>query len=577
MGGQACGEAAVGKLGIAAAALAVGVACAKGTADEIGKGPVDSGPVGDIDAGTQDAGGTEDAGSTDAGADAGTDGGTKASFGGPGPWPIANITYGAREGIQETPVVGFTTDESQNIWVATNAALYLMRPGQKSFQRFDATGGRNDGNGDVALHLQSNPVEYCADRFFDGGDKSCRFGAAADPGISEIVGGGPNEVFVGYYGFHDYSHPETDGEWFDPYRHTGKLDRVRIKADASGRPVLDARGNVRIDVVRFDLAAGNSVQFWHDRTVYKMVYDHFTHPHELYVGTEHGVDKISPDLWFPPNPSWPFLDYLHWMSDHLHPVACLHQLCISDDKSNESRNVQMMGEWRGLALSAKGDLWVGGKWSAGKIFYTAPNTELKPDGTPKSDGTTGWFQRGGKAFEDPKTGFSYSFGNIFCGTNGTRDEWNGSTFVHSTCSPMSGTPPVFWPPAPGDPVSISAVTEAPDGTTWWASSPNGPFPAYGIASYDGHRFKYFDPMRDAGLGESSVSDLLALPDGRIVVAGPNSGVVFWDPVKGTRVSLRGGSGLPDDHVQRLELDRMVDPPALHISTWGGAVVLRKLP
>src|SRR5438874_798669 len=53
------------------------------------------------------------------------DGGTAIHFGGPGPWPIANAVYGAADGIRESPVVGMSTDEAQNIWIATRQALYL--------------------------------------------------------------------------------------------------------------------------------------------------------------------------------------------------------------------------------------------------------------------------------------------------------------------------------------------------------------------------------------------------------------------------------------------------------------------
>jgi len=84
-------------------------------------------------------------------------------------------------------------------------------------------------------------------------------------------------------------------------------------------------------------------------------------------------------------------------------------------------------------------------------------------------------------------------------------------------------------------------------------------------------------VRDVGLGETSVSDLVALPDGRLAMAGPNTGLVLWDPASGRRTALHAGQGIPDDHVLRLELDTMVDPPALHVSTWGGAAVLRVLP
>ena len=547
-----------------AAAVVVG-ACAKSHVVETGD-PIVVKPDGGVDAGPPDAG-PPDAG--DAGP---SDAGPTAIFGTPGPWPVANVTYGFADGIQEAPVVGVSTDEpiqttdggvAQNRWIATNSALYLVRP-DKSIHRFDERDG---------LHLQGNPVTYCADQYFASGDKSCRNGAAWDPGISEIVGGGPNEVFVGYWGNHNWADLTFDGEWFDVYRHTGKLDRVRIKTDSSGNPVLDKSGKIVLDVARFDMVSGNSPQFWHNRTVFRMVYDHFVHKHELYAGTEHGVVKFSPDLYFPPPDNWPFVANLYWMSDHLHPVTCKHQLCTD----NENLNLQMMGEWRGLALSAAGDLWVGGKWSAGKIFYAPLNAELKADGTPDPEGKTGWFQRGGDAFKDQKTGLSYAFGNVFCGTNGIVNVWNGSSWQTQSCSPMSGTPPVFWPPAPGDPVGISAVTETPDGKSWWASGPFGGDPAYGLAVFDGHKFKYFDPINDAGMLEYHVVDMVALPDGRLVLASQSTGLTIWDPDKKKHVSIRAGQGIPDDQIMGLELDTMVNPPALHVATRGGAAVLRVLP
>ncbi len=84
-------------------------------------------------------------------------------------------------------------------------------------------------------------------------------------------------------------------------------------------------------------------------------------------------------------------------------------------------------------------------------------------------------------------------------------------------------------------------------------------------------------MRDVGLSESDVRDLLALPDGRLVVAGLHSGLVIWDPVTGAKTPIRAGPGIPSDRVLRLQLDMMVDPPALMVATAGGAAVLRILP
>jgi hypothetical protein len=159
-----------------AVALVVAVACSNSQSitSSPDSGTIDQGDAGIPDAGLPDAG-QPDAGQPDAGQpDAGV------TFGGPGPWPKENVTYGWADGIDSSPIVGFSTDETQNQWVATNSALYLMRPGEKTFRRFDAKDG---------LHLQSNPVRYC-DNF---GDMACPiFGAALNPGITEITGGGPN-------------------------------------------------------------------------------------------------------------------------------------------------------------------------------------------------------------------------------------------------------------------------------------------------------------------------------------------------------------------------------------------------
>ena len=436
-------------------------------------------------------------------------------FGGPGPWPQDNVTYGAAQGILEQPVIGTSTDEAQNLWVATHSAIYLLQPGWTQFKRFDAKDG---------LHLPGNPVAYC-DSNLAGGDKSCPiYGAAVDPGISEIVGGGANEVFVGYYGA-----DEGDGDWGDPNRHTGKLDRVRLKAD----------GTLQVD--RFDLVSGqHGAQYWHNRTIMRMVYDHFYHPHELYVGANHGVDRLLPDKFRVPNPGeWFDNANAEYMGDHLHARVCYHAPCDNTESN------QRMGDWRGLALAPNGDLWTAGRWTAGLIRW-------EPD-------LIDWYMRPGSQ------AFAAAFGDpypIAPNDQGFQNE------------------PVFNPDShtEGDPVNLSAVTVAPDGKAWFAS---GAYytgdPSYGVAVWQGRSFKTYKPVEDLGLSENNVRDLVALPDGRIVLAFPNSGLVFWNPNTGEQKVLRAGQGLPDDNVMRLELDTMVSPPALHVSTRTGATVLRKLP
>jgi hypothetical protein len=225
------------------------------------------------------------------------------------------------------------------------------------------------------------------------------------------------------------------------------------------------------------------------------------------------------------------------MGDHLHARVCFHAPC-DDTESN-----QRMGDWRGLALSASGHLWTAGRWTAGLIRWD-------PD-------PLNWFSRTGSV------AFVQAFGDPYPLAP------NDNGFINE---------PVFRPPMEGDPVNLTAVAVAPDGRVWFASAAlhSGDI-AYGVASWDGHKFVTYDPVDDIGMAERSVVDLLALPDGRLALAGPTTGLTFWNPATGQRAGLRAGQGIPDDRVQRLELDAMVSPPALHVATQTGAASLRQLP
>src|SRR2546430_13123715 len=114
-----------------------------------------------------------------------------------------------------------------------------MKPVQRALRLCDVRNG---------LRRPGNPA-HCCDGDMAGGDRRCPiYGAAADPGISEIEGGAAGEVFVGYFGIDDGS-----ADWSDPNRHTGKLDRVR----------LSANGSLQLD--RFDLVFSDSAQYWPNR------------------------------------------------------------------------------------------------------------------------------------------------------------------------------------------------------------------------------------------------------------------------------------------------------------------------
>jgi hypothetical protein len=438
-------------------------------------------------------------------------------FGTQGPWPVENVIYGQGAGIQEFPVVGVTSDEAQNRWIATNAALYLLEPGSTTFKRFDERDG---------LHMGSNQAHYCNDRPIPTTQRCTSvesWGVAGSPGIQVIAGGGKGEVFVGYHGVHtvwmDCAADNTGQDWCDPMRHSGKIDRVRLNAD----------GTLTVD--RFDLVANNhGGKYWHDRDIQRLVFDHFVHQHTLYSGSEHGVTMLLPDLFRLPNDGeWYDLAYQEWMADHLHARVCFEKPC---DPTGAN---QRMGDWKGLAVDANGDLWHSGKWTAGLITY---------DSNPVD-----WYGRNSAAFK-------VAFG----------DPWNGS----------SGSPPVFPVANEGHDVNLTAVAVCPDGTAWFSSLGTQDGPGYTVASYLHGQFTYYASSQ-LGLPETSVRDLVCMPDGRLVLAGFSSGLAIYDPKTGATQRITSGNGIPSDEILALEVDRMPNPPALHVATAGGAAVLRVLP
>jgi hypothetical protein len=461
------------------------------------------------------------------------------TFGEQGPWPVANVVYGAGDGILETPIVSMTTDEAQNRWVATHRALYLMRPGDKRFTRFDESSGLHLGD---ATGRAPGPVgwaKYCDMRLVPD-DAECRgellWGGATAEGIKTIAGGAPGEVFVGYAGGHTDPLPLCAGDsgdggydFCDPLRHSGKVDWVRLRADGT------------LEVHRFDLLSNqHGGKYWHDRTINRMAYDHFVHARTLYTGTEHGVTILFPDRYRDPNPGeWVDAAASEYMGDHLHARVCRFDPpapCIPTSEGG-----QRMGDWYGLALDAEGRLWHAGKWTAGRITWTANPLE--------------WFQRNGAAFDA-------AFGDPYYG-------------------PGSGVPPVFEVAGEGHEARMTGVAVCPDGRVWFSTIgvEDGPSRDRGdvLASWDGRRFSYHGAA-ELGLAEGRVRDVACLPDGRVVVAGFTTGLSLFNPASGSATAIRASSGLiPSDAVQQIEVDRMVSPPTLHVATSGGAAALRDLP
>jgi hypothetical protein len=447
--------------------------------------------------------------------------GSTVAFGSRGPWSVSNVSYGGADGVREAPVVGFTADETQNRWLATPSALYLLRPGQTSFRRYGASDG---------LHLDGNPVSYCDDSpMAPGAHCGGAVSSGAGHAITRIVGGGTNEVFVGYAGTDPDpgivcppSNPTSEGgeDYCDGARHSGKLDRVRVGQD----------GTLTVD--RMDLETNqHGGKYWYDRTIQSLAFDHFVHRHTLYAGTNHGVTILFPDRYRLPRPGeWFDLAYVEWMGDHLHAHVCDPGPCPA------LQGPQRIGDWAGVAIDGDGDLWHAGRWTAGLITWDASPAD--------------WFGRFGRAFK-------LAFGDPYPqapDASGFRNE------------------PVFPVAREGDSVHLTGVAVCPDGRVWFSSSGPQSGTSDTVAVWNGASFRTYSPT-SLGLASRAVRDVACLPDGRVVLAG-GSAVVLHDPAKGTSSAL---GGLPGGNVNRVEVDRMVSPPTLYVSTDGGATAIRQLP
>jgi hypothetical protein len=446
--------------------------------DPIVEGPRDAGPS---DAGPEDAG-PGDSGPPDAGPpppDPHRVGGL-----GAGPWPTAPITvYDGANGLLEAPISA-STDEAENIWVVTTRALYLLKPGERLFRRYTADDG---------LHVGPGWTE--------------------PPDFTLVVGGRAGECFVGYYAHDTHNPPDKDAHSYrDPMAHMGKMDQVRLKPDLT------------LEVNRYDFHNSNNWEHYETRTVTSAVYDHFQHPGELYVGSNHGVTRIQPAKFrLPATPaerSWSHRVEKEWYADHVHPVVWT---------SGVNAHV-VFGDFFGLTLGDDGRLWMGGLTSAGAIRWTA----------------------------------DLQF-------------WLESYLGHNPFVPAFESPPVFYPPTQGGNVNLRAVAVTSDGIAWFASGEVESWrgPTFGLAAWDGRFFHYYSPTA-IGAAEYNVLEMVAWED-KLVLGFPSTGLLVWRPgePRGKRLGIK--DGLPGEAIGRMSLDRMVDPPQLLVPTEGGLAVLRKLP
>lgn len=409
---------------------------------------------------------------------------------GAGPFPKGPlIVYGSGQGLLEAPISA-SIDEGENLWVVSEQALYLLEPGARTFRRYTAQDGLHYGPG-----------------------------FTEPPDITLVEGGAKGECFVGY------SARDTNTTnlgpnahmWNDPWAHMGKMDQVLLQRDGT------------LKVNRYDLRNSNDGRFYETRTIMSMVYDHFQHPGNLYVGSNHGVTRIIPAKYFPPRNPLDFdtHDERQWYADHVHPVVCMGGFC-------DGTHPITFGDQFGLTLAPDGRLWMAGLTTAGAVHFRES----------LDDWVQSWI---------PFNPFDPAFGDGF-------------------------SVPVFPTPVQGEPVNLRAVTVTSDGVVWFASggAESWRVPHRGMASWDGRHFLYFDPTA-LGSIEFNILEMVALPDDRLVLGFPSTGLLVWKPGdrKGHRLTVN--DGLPGERIGRVKLDRLHDPPILLVPTDGGLLLMRQVP
>jgi hypothetical protein len=295
------------------------------------------------------------------------------------------------------------------------------------------------------------------------------------------------------------------------------VDRVKLNQD----------GTITVDRLE-NWVNDHQMLYWHNLTPFRLLYDHFWHPGTLYEADDHGVLIVFPDRYVPYTAALGSVDAWEntYVGDHLHAEVCYHLPCSQGGFARA-------GDWRGLALDAKGQLWHAGQFTAGLVTWD-------PD-------PVHWWDRWGAAFV-------VSFGDPYTypGPN----------------------EPVFKVPLEGDSVHLTAVSVCPDGRVWFSSEgADSVNDTVAVFDQNAWSIQTFD-ARKLGLSDRPVQDLVCLPDGRVAIAGVNGGAVVYDPASGASRPLQG---IPGSRVLRFSLDTMVKPAALMVSTDGGAAVLRDVP
>ncbi|TMB33285.1 MAG: hypothetical protein E6J62_11450 [Deltaproteobacteria bacterium] len=177
---------------------------------------------------------------------------------------------------------------------------------------------------------------------------------------------------------------------------------------------------------RYDFHNSNDGHFYETREIMNAAYDHFHHPGELYVSSNHGVTRVQPEKFrLPATPSekgFAISVEREWYADHVHPWVCDGAPCGPTGPRS------MFGDFFGLLLSDDGRIWMGGLTTGAAIHWT-PDLQL-------------W-----------------------------RNSWKPDNPFDPYFGDGSG-PPIFPTAREGDSVNIRAIAETMDGTIWFASGGN---------------------------------------------------------------------------------------------------------
>jgi hypothetical protein len=327
------------------------------------------------DAGTPDAGpGTPDGGGGNPVPDAGTpDSGTPDAGPGELKYPLpttANWEFYGREQGGPRFVYGVSTDEGGNTWVAGGEeGLFLMKKGEKTFQRFTLADGLR-------------PYGYMPDGSEPPGPKYLK--------VISVAGAWDGTVFVGYEGKPTApGMPTCENEWDDALQKrrppvaavykSGDADRVSLRADGT------------LDVVHYDISSGPGVVDAEPEgreklcNIWRIVYQKHSDPRRssVWFGANHGFARG--DAHFKGNPRCNGQLACSGVEEHSHPA--FNAYVYSHPKEDEAQYGKDYSKWRvqgalvtdaywGLALLPNGDLWVGGANRSTKYYYGTTNGDF---------------------------------------------------------------------------------------------------------------------------------------------------------------------------------------------------------